>query len=358
MKKKTKTIQLQIENPCQQNWEEMTTLPGGRFCDHCEKTVVDFRAMSDLQAARYYQKSKRKICGIFRPNQLNKEILLPEPPSNFQRLKAVGALVSGLMIASSADAQTTTNNPIVIENVITNTKPKPSRFKKIKYFSGIVLDETGAPLPYVNVALKCPTNAGFLYDGAVTDEEGYFNVPVTHDLANYQLIFSFIGYESQVIQLARKNLDLEMDLEVSLQMSVAELSEVVVTAYKEPFLKCVLRGCGTMGFSTFSNENRNPETESKDGIETESEIYLSIFPNPFLNWLQIEFEIQTNDVYLFHLYNINGQLVFAETVDLTKGLQSVSLDFTNKNLPDGTYFLRISDADGEIMTKKVVKGSL
>ena len=56
MAKKSKTIQFQVPEPCSENWNEMHSLPGGRFCDNCEKTVIDFLEITDNELVRFFKK--------------------------------------------------------------------------------------------------------------------------------------------------------------------------------------------------------------------------------------------------------------------------------------------------------------
>lgn len=84
---------------------------------------------------------------------------------------------------------------------------------------------------------------------------------------------------------------------------------------------------------------------------------LEVYPNPFISTLNVEMEVKTAQAYLFHLYNEAGQLVFAESRELEAGLQSLQLDLVKRHLPEGAYFLRISDDAGEIRTKRLVKVS-
>ena len=44
-----KNIQISIADPCRQNWDEMQVIKDGRYCASCQKTVVDFTAMSDQE---------------------------------------------------------------------------------------------------------------------------------------------------------------------------------------------------------------------------------------------------------------------------------------------------------------------
>ena len=36
---------IRIENPCHENWNLMSRNQKGRFCDSCNKTVIDFSKM-------------------------------------------------------------------------------------------------------------------------------------------------------------------------------------------------------------------------------------------------------------------------------------------------------------------------
>lgn len=67
-----KKLRVSIENPCHEDWQKMTPETQGRFCQACEKTVVDFSKMSDAEILQYFSKPKaEKVCGRFRSDQLS-----------------------------------------------------------------------------------------------------------------------------------------------------------------------------------------------------------------------------------------------------------------------------------------------
>lgn len=67
-----KKMNIYVENPCHEDWQNMTPETQGRFCGACEKTVVDFSEMSDAEILLYFSKPKiEKVCGRFRPEQLS-----------------------------------------------------------------------------------------------------------------------------------------------------------------------------------------------------------------------------------------------------------------------------------------------
>ena len=57
---------LKIESPCSENWNEMLSSDKGRFCLHCQKTVMDFSEMTDYEIAMYlHQHKNENLCGKF-----------------------------------------------------------------------------------------------------------------------------------------------------------------------------------------------------------------------------------------------------------------------------------------------------
>jgi iron complex outermembrane receptor protein len=84
--------------------------------------------------------------------------------------------------------------------------------------SGKVADETGSPLPGVNIIEKGTTN------GAVSDTNGNYKMTVASDES--VLVFSFVGFISQQIPVGAQT-----EINVQLVGDAATLSEVVVVGY-------------------------------------------------------------------------------------------------------------------------------
>ncbi|MBI3233124.1 MAG: hypothetical protein HYZ42_03645 [Bacteroidetes bacterium] len=70
------TIKISIQEPCHEDWNGMTPNKAGRHCDSCNKTVVDFKLMSDSEIFNYF-KTHQNICGNFYPFQLEKSYTEP-----------------------------------------------------------------------------------------------------------------------------------------------------------------------------------------------------------------------------------------------------------------------------------------
>lgn len=84
--------------------------------------------------------------------------------------------------------------------------------------TGKVTDETGKPLSDVNVQVKGTTNA------TATTPEGLFSINVPSGRTS--LVFSSIGYEAQQVSVNNRN-----EIDVSMKLSVNDLSDVVVIGY-------------------------------------------------------------------------------------------------------------------------------
>jgi hypothetical protein len=75
----SKKIQISIPAPCHENWDEMTPVEKGHYCDSCKKTVVDFSDMTDRQIAEFFKKpSSGSLCGRFMDDQLDRPIDIPK----------------------------------------------------------------------------------------------------------------------------------------------------------------------------------------------------------------------------------------------------------------------------------------
>jgi TonB-linked SusC/RagA family outer membrane protein len=102
--------------------------------------------------------------------------------------------------------------------VINLSEGHPARYGNLAIgVSGIITDESGQPMPGVNVLEKGTTN------GTATDGRGQYNITVTDE--NSILVFSFIGYSSEEIQVGGRT-----SIDLSLKPNVESLEEIVVTA--------------------------------------------------------------------------------------------------------------------------------
>ena len=99
------SLQLHIPTPCTENWDAMTPEEQGRFCGHCQKTVIDFSQMTDAELLNWFDKNSGKaVCGRFQPKQLERTLHYTKPYKSISYRKAI-AFVSSIAAATHLAAQ-------------------------------------------------------------------------------------------------------------------------------------------------------------------------------------------------------------------------------------------------------------
>lgn len=63
---------ISIPQPCNENWNSMSPNKNGRFCNSCNKTVIDFTKMNNPEIQQYFSENSNneRICGHFKFNQI------------------------------------------------------------------------------------------------------------------------------------------------------------------------------------------------------------------------------------------------------------------------------------------------
>gem|GEM_PF-5331937 len=76
------SLRIDVPTPCTQSWNQMTPSADGRFCQHCTKNVIDFSGMSDQEVVRIISQSNGGLCGHYREDQLNRELVTERLPDH------------------------------------------------------------------------------------------------------------------------------------------------------------------------------------------------------------------------------------------------------------------------------------
>lgn len=119
--KQPKSIQIAIPQPCSEDWNNMTPKEQGKFCNSCQKCVVDFTMSSDDEIYRYFIEHKTAhTCGRFLPGQLNKNIGIPQQPHSELYKWMMAAGLTLLFTVSSADSSFA-QAPLKTEHVCDST---------------------------------------------------------------------------------------------------------------------------------------------------------------------------------------------------------------------------------------------
>lgn len=119
---------IEIPKPCAENWNRMTPNSSGKFCESCQKNVIDFTHKSATEIQNYLAQQKGKsICGRFQQSQLNSiTIQIPQDvlvnQVYFHNMFLLALLVTmGTSLLSCSDAEGKKQTIEKVEVIATDT---------------------------------------------------------------------------------------------------------------------------------------------------------------------------------------------------------------------------------------------
>lgn len=203
---KKKAVQYTIAEPCHEKWNAMTASEQGRFCNSCQKTVVDFTRMTDRQVLDYMSKAAGSVCGRMTDRQLNRSFTSYDVQQT--RSFSLQALVLGTAISAFSALNTYGQHkvgkmrPVKGEvqqvEVMANQTTEQSGAAQPKFFSGKVIDfyTSGGPVADVSVTIYNPD--GLEIATTLTNENGEFKLPFDETMEPFTVIFRKIAYQEAV----------------------------------------------------------------------------------------------------------------------------------------------------------------
>ena len=151
-------------------------------------------------------------------------------------------------------------------------------FGKAPDLNGVVIDENGEPMPYVNVVMLSLPDSAFV-QGAMTDDQGVFQIVTPKDGALLKV--SCIGYQTQYLKAA-PGLTIRMKEDALLLGEVVVKSQLPKTRVKGEAMRTTVEGTILEKAGTVADAlARVPSLEAKrDGAVTvlgrgEAEVYIN-----------------------------------------------------------------------------------
>lgn len=221
-----KKINIQIDQPCAENFKTFKKTEDGGFCKSCKKNVIDFTKMSDQEIFKYFSTEKNKTCGLFLESQLksysnpNQSAKKPQSTSFASNLFGL-SLVSLLSLTNVYSQEQKTNTNTIVKEVNSATKKDNNSAEQNEKFtvSGIVTDGI-APLPGANIYLK---NYNI---STQTDMDGKFTFPKQLEAGDLLLV-TYIGYKDKEIKVTSGNQSIKMNYSIQLdECKIVMLGEV------------------------------------------------------------------------------------------------------------------------------------
>lgn len=160
-------MKISIPQPCHENWNEMLPVEKGRFCQSCQKCVIDFTKLPDDEILKILKMPNQ--CGRFSTNQLEEinRKLKEENQIRFPRIFRYSTLMIGLGLGATLVAQEREKVEIV------GSKSEISDSNKVEkiLINGQVVDKDGYPFSDTFIILR-----GYSEISTITDENGFFEL--------------------------------------------------------------------------------------------------------------------------------------------------------------------------------------
>jgi len=342
-------IQLQIPEPCHENWDKMTSTQQGRFCMSCQKEVVDFSVMSDKDILNYISTASTNMCGRVTHDQLNRDLLSPPEPRKIWWRYWMSAAASIMLLSSRSNAQgKVSGQGIVIQPSSSKTvRPiilgyaatiKTNDEIKIQ-IQGRVVDEKNNPVSYASIRLAGSSS------GVSADSTGCFTMNAKSDISNIELTVSAVGYQQKKIQVDEpaniKSATVENGVfrlgirDILLTMS--SLGEVTVTGYATQGLYAVVGGVSVCRRVT---RYERVKAAFKDVLSANE---IKIYPNPVAanTTFNISFNIKEMGEYAVQFTDASGKIVATQQLNIVAKNQ---LESFNGNMfrGSGIYFVSLT----------------
>jgi len=199
-------IQISIPQPCQEDWDKMTPTEQGRFCDRCQKCVVDFTGFTDRQLYNYMIAHKeQKICGRLNNTQLNRPINIPSQPHSLL-YKYFIALGLTLVLTQATTQDISAKTPYIYNTVLSDRAIiNEANDTDSIIVRGKVLDKHKEPLIGAFVELLNNDTRIITF---ITDEDGYYQgtLKINSMQSEFSIRITYTGFKTHIIIYALKDL--------------------------------------------------------------------------------------------------------------------------------------------------------
>jgi len=201
IKKNLKEINLSRLKKCQQKWEDMDAVDGGRLCRTCSKVIVDLRRSSPEDIRKMHILHPNSLCGVYNEYHFSEEEKKPFLGSKEFALLGISLLplISSAQADQTAKPKTEQSPIIERKNYQVERLVRPNQSDSV-FISGSVVerlsDGSKQPIPFASVFIP------ELDMGTTTSADGFFeinlsllkNVPDT-----VTVMVQFIGFGKQTI---------------------------------------------------------------------------------------------------------------------------------------------------------------
>lgn len=195
-------VELDIHQPCHENWEVMSPAGEGRHCAQCNKVVVDFTQMSDEDVLQYFKQSNGSVCGRLRVEQLSKPDIKPMS-KKFKRF--LYALACIFLLATTENVLAQPSDSTVDTTAV--AKRDSSQKEDLYEIRGRVVNEKRESMDFASIWVM---QGGIVKGGVKTDLNGNFKMKALKP-GLYKLRVLYPGYPNyeQEVNIDEKSIILD-----------------------------------------------------------------------------------------------------------------------------------------------------
>ncbi|PZR26688.1 MAG: hypothetical protein DI535_13490 [Citrobacter freundii] len=335
-------IKLEIASPCSENWDKMDRTERGRFCQSCQKQVIDFTGMSDQQLALFFKHNKTNVCGRTRNDQLGQELELPRKRIHWFRYFVQVALPA-LIFSNKGYTQGKITPLPKMERFIRGPQdtskiivPAVDSTPVSRIINGRVIDRSGIQLSGASIMIRGTTK------GTAANEHGQFSLRITDEEIITYLEISAVGYVRRTIEIKQHEL---FNSEIVLDEATGVLGEIVVF---------VAGGITAVPVDKPKKTKDKPATiqpaaSIQPNIDAAGKT-LNLYPNPVTRGTKVIVEIDIKEPHSFrvNLTNLSGAVLSTNPYKPVKGINRVEVPIANE-LATGIYFIQVISGNGEVL---------
>ncbi len=189
---------------CRQYWDDMQPVKGGRLCESCNKKIIDFSKMTNIEIAFFMAEKKGPVCGYYLPGQL--------PQTKKHSFLTYAAALSTMIVTHSAaqsQKMAGTSSHIVTENKKPVQFEQPYHHQTLeKQDNELIFKGTVQTIDSANGRTSAIGWASVIIKGTRTgvacNETGEFKLPYTPstDSGTIILLISCMGFEVKEIAVS------------------------------------------------------------------------------------------------------------------------------------------------------------
>ncbi len=242
--------QIEVKNPCSENWNEMTGNEQVRFCSHCSFEVNNLSAMTRKQALKIVRESSGRICVRYIQNPVDKTPVFADKLYQITRRSGIAAGILGASLSLSTLTYAQGKPLMRLKTAAEISQKNKSDADKTEgvtaRLSGTIIDANGNFASGVNVRLiNLKTNEVL---GVDTNSDGFYeftNVPAGLYKLSVENEKGNAGIQSfEILEAVENRQDLALTLptvtEVTVELPQSEVRYVVMggmaltISYKNP----------------------------------------------------------------------------------------------------------------------------